>query len=434
MLLAFLRMKTSVANIAAPKLNLRRLLLIRWLLVFCLLAGTTFAYRRFALALPYQTLSVILLAIAIFNVATWWRLRQPWTVTPVEFFLQIVLDILGVTLLFYYSGGGSNPFVFYYLVPLSISAATLPWLYTWALALLSVTCYTLLLFYHVPIPDISPIAGSHMGGGEAPLNAHIMGMWFNFIVSAGLITYFVVKMSNALKQQQQELNEHREENLRDEQVLAVATLAAGTAHELGSPLTTMKLLLNEMRHDYPEQPGLEKDLTVLKKQVDLCSNTLKDLVRRAESDQVREDQDETIGEYCERIIDRWLLLRPDVHEEVSIQYENREMEVRFHSTIEQAIINLLNNAADAAANKVVVTMAWIESTFHITIIDDGPGIPENIKQQLGQPFVTTKGKGLGLGVFLSNATIARYGGTMTLVDNEPHGTKITISLPIRHDH
>lgn len=407
--------------------------MIRWLLLLCLLSGTFFAFRGFELDLPYRTISFILLVIVLFNLATWIRLRQSWAVTPQEFFLQIVLDILGVSFLFYYSGGASNPFVFYYLVPLSISSATLPWRFTWGLSFLSVACYTLLLFHNVPIPDIGPLAGEHIHEEEAPLNAHILGMWFNFIVSAGLITFFVAKMSNALKHQRQQLNEYREDNLRDEQVLAVATLAAGTAHELGSPLTTMKLLLNEMDHDYRGNDALQKDLQVLKDQVDMCSRTLKDLVRRAEFKHAAVEP-RPVGEYCERIIERWLLLRPDVNADVSIQSEDRDLPVRYHSTVEQAIINLLNNAADAARSEVKVTMEWSDDDFTITIVDDGDGIPEQIKQQLGQPFVTTKGKGLGLGLFLSNATIARYGGSMTLIAHEPRGTKLTITLPIPNGH
>lgn len=239
-------------------------------------------------------------------------------------------------------------------------------------------------------------------------------------------------MSNALKQQQAELNEYREENLRDEQVLAVATLAAGTAHELGTPLTTMKLLLKEMMHDHGGNQALTTDLEVLSRQVDVCSHTLKDLVRRAESNQNRKPETQPIGEYCKRIIERWMLLRPEAKARVSIQQQNREQPVAYHSTVEQGIINLLNNAADAAREEVIVEMTWNDEHFSVVIEDDGEGIPASIKQQLGQPFVTTKGKGLGLGIFLSNATIARYGGTMTLVDRESGGTRLTINLPLKH--
>ncbi len=434
-------MISNASSLVAPKQNLRWLLLIRWLLLLTLVLGMGVGYFQLQLELPYFVFFIIVFLIFLFNIATWLRLKKVWAVKPLEFFLQILLDIIGVTFLFYFSGGASNPFVSYYLVPLSIASATLPWRYTGWLTALSAACYTLLLFYHVPIPDIGPFASmdmSHASEHEmpmgSPINAHILGMWFNFIVSASLITFFVVRMSHALKQQQQELNDYREENLRDEQVLAVATLAAGTAHELGSPLTTIKLLLNEMAHDYKDNAALEKDLDMLQEQVDLCSHTLKDLVKQAEADQALNESEEKITNYCKRIIERWQVLRPDVVANVEIQKTDAERCLRFHSTVEQAIINLLNNAADASVNKVGVQMFWTADTLSIVIIDDGPGVAPDIKQQLGQAFVTNKRKGMGLGVFLSNATISRYGGSIKLLDEVPNGTRLEISLPIDQKH
>lgn len=430
-------MNSNASAIVAPKQNLRWLLLIRWLLMLSLMLGVGFAYFQLHLDLPYFAFLAIVFLIFIFNIVTWLRLQKTWAVKPLEFFLQIFVDIIGVTFLFYLSGGASNPFVSYYLVPLSIASATLPWRYTGWLTALAAACYTLLLFYHVPIPDISPLATMDVGHGAeqgmsmvSAINAHTLGMWFNFIVSASLITFFVVRMSHALKQQQQQLNDYREENLRDEQVLAVATLAAGTAHELGSPLTTIKLLLNEMAHDYHDNSDLEKDLQELQKQVDICSHTLKDLVRQAEANQSLDESEEKASVYCQRIIERWLVLRPDVVANIKIQETAADILLQFHSTVEQAIINLLNNAADASVNKVCVEMSWSPDNLQIIIVDDGSGVAPEIKAQLGQAFVTNKRKGLGLGVFLSNATISRYGGSIKLLDQEPSGTRLEIDLPI----
>jgi len=432
-------MNSNASAIVAPKQNLRWLLLIRWLLMLSLVLGVGFAYFQLHLELPYLAFLAIVLLIFLFNVVTWFRLQKSWAVKPLEFFLQIFADIIGVTFLFYFSGGASNPFVSYYLVPLSIASAILPWRYTGWLAALAAVCYTLLLFYHVPIPDISPLVvmgvnqNSEQGMSmDSAINAHTLGMWFNFIVSASLITFFVVRMSQALKQQQQQLNDYREENLRDEQILAVATLAAGTAHELGSPLTTIKLLLNEMAHDYQDNSALEKDLQVLQEQVDICSHTLKGLVKQAEVNQSLDESEENISTYCQRIIERWLVLRPEVLADINIQETATDIFLKFHSTVEQAIINLLNNAADASVNKVCVEMTWSPDNLKITIVDDGSGVAPEIKAQLGQAFVTNKRKGLGLGVFLSNATISRYGGSINLLDQQPSGTRLEINLPINN--
>lgn len=446
-------MKLHSLGIAAPKQNLLRLVIIRWLLVCFILIGLAVSLFWFQLSLPYYALIAAVVCIAFVNIVTSLRLRKPWPVTTEEFFFQILGDILGVTILFYFCGGASNPFVSYYLVPLSIASATLSWRYTGSLMLLSIGCYTLLLFYYVPVLALEPVHESHAHHAEhlhdpsQLLNPHILGMWFNFIMSAGLITFFVVRMSQALKQQQQQLNDYREENLRDEQVLAVATLAAGTAHELGSPLTTMKVLVEEMLHDLGAkkensnhlQKNLESnatlanDLALLNEQIDLCSNTLKDLVKRAEYSQ--ENSSVAVYNYCQTLIERWRLLRPDVVADISIQKNNREQPVSFHSTVEQAIINLLNNAADACKTRVEVEIGWSSTQFMITIVDDGGGIAPEIKQQIGEPYVSNKQKGLGLGLFLSNATISRYGGQLQVTDvtngdKTILGTRLEIQLPL----
>src|SRR5690606_25666243 len=128
----------------------------------------------------------------------------------------------------------------------TIAAATLPALYTWAVAALALAGYTLLLFFYQPLPALMPLEGTAdvhaMHAGEASVftlaNLHVVGMWFNFLVSAILITWFVVKMAGEIRAQQERLSRYREDTLRNEQILAVATQAAGTAHEMGTPLGT----------------------------------------------------------------------------------------------------------------------------------------------------------------------------------------------------
>ena len=125
----------------------------------------------------------------------------------------------------------------------------LPWRYTWVIAGLSLLAYSLMLFYSHPIATLQPM-DDHSHHMQGDFNLHILGMWFTFAISTVLITYFVVKMANALRQQEQLLATDREDELRDEQILAVATLAAGTAHELGTPLSTMSVLLDELETEH----------------------------------------------------------------------------------------------------------------------------------------------------------------------------------------
>ncbi len=432
-----LPMQTQDFNLtlAAPTQNLHRLLIIRCLLLCGLGLLLGISHQGLALALPYPQLIVIITAMAAINLLTFARLQRHWPVTRFEFFTQLLIDIIAISLLLYFSGGASNPFVSYYLVPLSIAAATLPTGYAWAIAGLSLLAYSCLLFFNVPLPSLAPHHGNHGDG----INLHIIGMWFNFLLSAALISYFVVKMAGTLRRQQSQIGQHREDNLRDEQLMAVATLAAGTAHELGTPLSTMKILVDEMRDDYQQpdfQPDkLRDDLTLLAQQLDQCGVTLKQLTYRAQQKNITDTQPQSLSSYCEDLLQRWQLMRPEVNSNIEWPQDPQSIETVIPATVEQSIINVLNNAADASADDIRISINWDTDYLQFDIYDRGRGIPNKLAEQLGKPFITTKGKGLGLGLFLTHASLSRYGGTVKLFNRQINdkgltGTHSEIRIPL----
>jgi two-component system sensor histidine kinase RegB len=389
--------------------------------VTCLLDGTV--------NLPFTEILVALVILASVNMLTYARLRKPLPVTQLEFFIQLLIDLICLSAVFYFSGGANNPFVSYFLVPICICAATLSGRYTLGIASLSVLSYSLLLFFHIPLPILSP----HHHQSDNSINLHVMGMWLNFFISACLITYFIVKMARDLRAQEVQLNRWREDQLRDEQVMAVATLAAGTAHELGTPLSTMTLLLGELRAEYNEPGALQKDLQLLQEQVNQCANILRELVATAEQTKDGQLTKENVRHYCDRLIERWKIMRPDISAKINLPHAPQETEARFHPTISQAIINLLNNAADASPVELEITINWDAHKLRWTIKDNGPGITEEITSHLGKSFISTKTKGLGIGLLLTQATINRYGGTVSLHNRKAGGTTTRLELPITQD-
>lgn len=461
-------------SLSAPEQNLRRLLMVRGLFLLFLCATLTFSYWALQLTLPYQPLLWIISAMTLINLATHLQLRLYPNTSQSIFFSQLLIDILGITLLLFFSGGADNPFVSYYLVPLCIAAATLPKRFAWPLALMALASYTSLFFWNIALPDVAPAiaidhgamghgalgvgvvdletehleaavaslnTGQHSGHNMSGISAHTAGMWFNFLISATLITYFVVEMAASLRQQDRELARYREDDLRDEQLLAIATLAAGTAHELGSPLTTIKTLLGEMRADYQDTnlPALDADLDLLQSQVLHCADTLRNLNERAA--QLKDGALPAVGvhEYLEKVIDDWQLLRPEVEALISFGLPPvaeptpatlPEVKSNFHPTIALAITNLLNNAADANPKDIHIHLHWSEHELLFAIKDRGPGISDEIKKQMGQAFNSHKGRGRGLGLFLTHATLNRYGGEITLNNRQSGGTITQLQLPL----
>jgi two-component system sensor histidine kinase RegB len=400
--------------------------IIRTLILLCVGGASIIFLLDGKVDLPFTEIFVALAILTAVNVLTFARLRNPLPVAQTEFFIQLIIDLLCLSAVFYYSGGANNPFVSYFLVPICICAATLSGRYAISIAALGVASYSILLFFHVPLTILSP----HHHSADHSINLHVLGMWLNFFISACLITYFIVKMARDLRAQEARLNRWREDQLRDEQVMAVATLAAGTAHELGTPLSTMKLLLNELRTDYTNIAPLQSDLKILQEQVDQCATTLRDLVATAEQSKDGQLSLQDVRNYCLVLLERWKIMRPDVIANISIPEHLPDINGKFHPTISQAIINLLNNAADADPNGVVIHIVWNEQKLQWTIEDNGPGIAVEIASYIGKSFVSTKTKGLGIGLLLTQATINRYGGTVELRNRKPRGTRTYLELPL----
>jgi len=324
--------------------------------------------------------------------------------------------------LLYYSGGSANPFVSYYLVPLTIAAATLSRFYSLLLAGLALAAYNLLIVWSKPL-EMLP------GQREELL---IYGMWLSFALAAVLITFFVAAMAGALRKQEERRARRREEGLRDQQLLAIAMQAAGAAHELGTPLATMSVLLKELRHEY-QDPVLQEDLGMLQEQVVQCKNTLQQLVRAAEIDRREDLPEQRASDWLSDTLSRWNLMRP----EISYQYQSLGQGdsplLTVPTDLSQALLNLLNNAADACPQQLDIRLNWDKTHIHLTIHDQGSGVSPAIADKIGKPFVSSKGsKGFGIGLFLSQASISRAGGRLRLSPHPVAGTVTELTLPICH--
>jgi len=411
---------------AAPADHLTQLTIIRSILLGCLWLSLALSFWFSTMHMVHKAVFALLIIFSCIHGLTYLRLKNLLVVTESEFFCQLLIDVICLNTLFYFSGGANNPFISYLLVPICISAATLPWRFTSTITALCVCAYTLLLFFHINLP-IFEISHNH----NSNISWHVLGMWFNFFISALLITYFVVKMAKNLREQNEILTKLREDELRNEQLMAVAMLAAGAAHEINTPLSTMTVLLSELRADNKDNTKLMPDLDLLSNQVSQCASILKKIVNDSNAASFGKFKQQDVKEFCEFIIDRWQLIRPTakfrLHFDDSLFGEKLDADPR----IEQAIINLLNNALDA--NPSTCVEITIESEGDILvwkIVDEGSGIDSGIQAELGKSVVSTKENGLGLGMLLSNATLKHYGGSVTQTKNPPRGTMTELRLPL----
>jgi len=411
-------MLAPVQMLSATRQNLWRLTFIRILVLAAQAGSVGFAYLFGLLPLPWLQLGITLGFSLVLCVLTVFRLRTSWPVTELEYAVQLAFDLFIHSALLYFSGGSTNPFVSYYLVPLTIAAVTLPWRYSLILSGIALALYTLLLVQFYPL-DTFPISREKM---------QIYGMWLSFALAAAVITFFAAKMAEELRRQEQLRAERREEGLRDQQLLAVATQAAGAAHELGTPLATMSVLINEMLQDHKD-PLLQDDLSVLQEQVKQCKLTLQQLVRAAEANRRLAVELQPVTQWLDEALNRWHLMRPEASYRFQRLGQGDVPHLAPPPDLTQALLNLLNNAADACPEGLEVHLNWDAVEICISIRDHGAGVPLAIAEQIGKPFFTTKGKGFGLGLFLSKASVTRAGGSVKLYSHEEGGTLTELRLP-----
>ncbi|HWK53652.1 MAG TPA: ATP-binding protein [Hyphomicrobiales bacterium] len=423
--------RIDALNFNALQQNLHRLLLIRTIVFSLQLVALVYAWLMLKLVLDYALIFSIFATLALVNGALYWRLEHRQTPRAEEFFIHLLIDVLGLSLLLYFTGGASNPFVSYLLVPVTIAAATLTWRYTLGLSLCALACYSLLLFFYKPLPVLMPDEGSgvhlHTTSPLEPLNLHVIGMWFNFLVSAALISYFVLRMASDNQRQERRLRQYREDTLRNEQILAVATMAAGTAHELGTPLGSMAVLLKELEHQHQQDELLCQDLQLLQQQVARCRTSLRSLAQKADFKNL-ETERLSLREFLLRLQNQWQLLRPEVSCTLHWQ-EGEAPRIQADTTLQQALVNMLNNAADSSPDGLELRVQWNAAHWTLLIRDFGPGISRELAATLGSHFVTTKAQGMGVGLVLSQATINRLGGTVNLYPQDTGGTLTEITLP-----
>jgi len=407
--------------LSANHQNLWRLTLIRILVLLAQAASVGFAWftEWLPAPLPWTALWLTLAASLSLCALTALRLRFRQPVSEREYAAQLACDLLIHSVLLYYSGGSANPFVSYYLVPLTIAAATLSRFYSLLLAGLALAAYNLLIVWSQPLQMLP-------GQREKLL---IYGMWLSFALAAVLITFFVAAMAGALRRQEKLRAQRREEGLRDQQLLAIAAQAAGAAHELGTPLATMSVLLKELRHDYRDS-ALQEDLGMLQEQVSQCKNTLQQLVRAAEIDRREALPEQNASNWVDGILSRWHLMRPEVSYQYRCTGQGQPPQLKVPADLNQALLNLLNNAADACPQQLDVLLDWDDRHIRLQIHDQGKGVPPAIAEQIGRPFVSSKGsKGFGIGLFLSQASISRAGGTLRLYPHPVAGTVTELALP-----
>lgn len=462
-------MSHSLFSAQTGHTHLRRLFWLRNVAILAQCATLLLVHQFLTRDLPWLPMLSAVAFLALINILSWWRLSLDYPMSNTELLLQLVVDVAVLSVLLYYGGGSTNPFVSLYLLPLVIAAATLPRFHTWVMAVLTLSCYSVLMFWYVPLPEAgghamhhaqaiqtdpvqaeavqasadAPIDHSgHAGytadvGDTAPVmpdagsdafNTHVMGMWLGFVISVMVVAYFVVEMARAVRVRDAQLTLAREETLRNERIVALGMQAAGAAHELGTPLATLAVVIGELRHETDALPEWRDSLTLLDGQVRTCRNILDKLLANAQDNLSPSilSPDQLIAE----TLNEWQLLRPTAHYTLHTTGTQAEVKMRIDPALRAALMNLLNNAADSSPQGIDIHTHWDQARLTLEIRDHGPGLTASAAASVGTAFFTTKENGRGLGFFLANATLEKMGGAVRLYNRDEGGATTEVTLPL----
>lgn len=411
----------------ATRLNMHRLIMLRGVVMVCL-GLVLLALLQSSIPLPFTPLSVAIAALGLLNTVAWWRLKQTLQTSEQELLLQLLGDIAALSALFYFSGGYSNPFIWMYLLPITVAAVALRASYAWLIATLSITCYTLLMFYHIPLSHL------HMHTrGDTQLDIHLVGMWIGFVVSSVIVAIFIARIGQNLRDYDKNIAAVREKALESERMLALGTLATSAAHELGTPLATMAVVNKELLQDYADQPALLQQITLLQKQVMRCKEILSSITRDAGQGRADSGQGLPLKDFLNDAIQRWRDTRPSTELVVGTIKTDFNPTILMDRTLTQALQNLLDNAADESPERILLNADWDEKLLSIQIRDFGKGLSTETKKLLGTPFFTSKEEdGMGLGVYLTQTTLARYEGKLSLNNHAEGGVQTSVIIPLKN--
>jgi two-component system, sensor histidine kinase RegB len=405
--------------------NLRRLLSVRSMLFAALAVLTALVGVAAGVALPLEPIAAIIGALAAVTLFSWLRLAGGVrAVRPLELPLQLGIDIAALTGLLYFTGGWTNPLVSLYLVPIAVASAMLTARLAWTVAVAAVLSYAFIAqFYRPLLPSDDAMAGT--------FTLHVLGMWVTFVVAAALIAYFGTTMAATLRTRAQALASARETNLRNEQIIGVATLAAGTAHELSTPLSSIAVSAGELRDS--AQPAQRAEIDLIVDQIEVCKDILRRLRAAATPAHDARTDTQPVGAFIDEVRERFQLLRPTVNARFGCDRATGPR-IAADPTLRQAVLNLLNNAADASPLSVECTAHSTDRHLVLDIRDRGNGFDVAGSDPVEAPFDTmfTNGgtQGMGIGLMLANATIERMGGSVHITDRDGGGAWVRVTLPL----
>lgn len=405
--------------------NMQQLIQLRWIAVVGQVATIMVVHFGFEIHLPLDQMLAVLACLAAFNAASQLRWRIHRDVTNTELFVALLVDVAMLTAQLYLSGGATNPFVFLYLLQVILGAVLLDAWSTWTMVGITTACFAGLALFSEPLA----LPRSYSQGLFSPF---VIGMLICFALIAALLVIFITRISRILRGRDARLADLRQRAAEEEHIVRMGLLASGAAHELGTPLATLAVILGDWRRlpHFTSDPELLDEVTEMQAQVQRCKTILTGILLSAGEARGENSEETTVSTFLDDLVEEWRTTRAAA----SFAYENRfghDLPMVSDSALKQMIYNVLDNALEASPHWLGLVAAHDGDALTLTVIDVGPGFAPEMLAQFGKPYQSSKGRpGGGLGLFLVVNVARTLGGSVTARNRPEGGAVVTLTLPL----
>ncbi|MBX2857684.1 MAG: sensor histidine kinase [Cellvibrionaceae bacterium] len=400
----------------------RQLLILRTAVLLCIIGVCLVARSYLAVEIAIAKICTVLALSLGFSALFAFYHHKRGAVSALALYLQLVFDALLLATVVYFTGGSANPFIYYWLVLIAICAAIFNRRSTVIFTSITIALYSGMLYIDM---------GHHLQHTSSDFGLHLIGMWINFVGSALLITFFIGYLAAALRARQEMLAKVREDTLKNEQLVGIGTLAASTLHSLGTPLSSLNLLAEELG-DLARDRDQALRAQMMQEQVARCKETLSRLSRLTDNEHFAEAP-KSAAQIIAEIAEHYKVTAAAPMPVFSMAAHCDSVFIQHNLLLTHALINLIDNAIRAAKTKVQATVGYDEDFVKLQIVDDGDGVPEEISNYWGQSAVPSANQGMGIGVFLANSTIEKLGGSINLqrldTKRATSLTEVSVKLP-----
>lgn len=413
------------ADGAANAKNMILLIQLRWIAVVGQIVTIAVVELVLGIALPLGPMSIVLGALVAHNLASVAWLRNRTDVGNNQLFMTLILDVAALTAQLYLSGGATNPFTSLYLLQVILGAVLLDSRLSWAVVAAACLSFVgLTQFYR-------PLAPHHQEFGDT-ITLHIAGMFVCFVLDAILLVVFVTRISRNLRERDARLAALKQHAAEEDHIVRMGLLASGAAHELGTPLASLAVILSDWRRmpKLAADPELAQEIQEMQAEVQRCKSIVTGILLSAGEARGEAPRVTTVNAFLDELVGEWRAARSAT----TLAYQNAfgaDLAIVSDSALKQVLFSVLDNALEASPGWVRFAAGRNAGMLVLQVSDRGAGFPPEMLAQFGKPYQSSKGRpGGGLGLFLVVNVVRKLGGVASAANRPEGGATVTIELPL----